>query len=132
MRSETQARESRALVEAGVQAADGKLGEEIVVLDVGEQLGVVEYFVIASGRNTRQVATIAEEIEEATKHRCGRGPLRIEGLREATWVLLDYGDVIFHLFLDETRTYYDLEHLWSAAPRVGLEGLLGAALDSNS
>ena len=102
------------------------------MLDVGEQLGVVDYFVIASGLNTRQVATIAEEIEEATKHRCGRGPLRIEGLREATWVLLDYGDVIFHLFLDETRTYYDLEHLWSAAPRVGLEGLLGAALDSNS
>ena len=124
--------ESRAIVEAGVQAADGKIGEEIVVLDVSEQLGVVDYFVIASGRNTRQVATIAEEIEAATKHRCGRGPLRIEGLREATWVLLDYGDVVFHLFLDETRAYYDLEHLWSAAPRVGLDGLLATATEATS
>ena len=127
MRSEEQALDARAVVEAGVQAADAKLGEQIVVLDVSDQLGVVDYFVIISGKNTRQVATICEEIEAGTKHRAGRGPLRIEGLREASWVLLDYGDVVFHVFLEETREYYDLEHLWSEAPRVDLSRLLASA-----
>lgn len=115
------------MVEAGVRAADAKLGERMVVLDVSDQLGVVDYFVIISGKNARQVATLCEEIEAGTKHRAGRGPLRIEGLREASWVLLDYGDVVFHVFLDETRDYYDLEHLWSEAPRVEVTTLLASA-----
>jgi ribosome-associated protein len=112
------------VVEAAVVAADAKLGEDIVVLDVAEQLEVVDSFVIVSGRNTRQVSTIVEEVEESTKRRTGRAPLRIEGLREASWVLMDYGDVVVHVFLDETRSYYDLEHLWSSAPRLELASLL--------
>ncbi len=116
--------EARAVLAAAVKAAGAKLGDDIVALDVAESLAVIDYFLIVSGRNTRQVATIVEEIEEETKRLAGRGPLRIEGLRDATWVLMDYGDVIIHVFLEETRRYYDLEHLWSSAPRVDTDDML--------
>jgi ribosome-associated protein len=82
-----------------------------------ELLGVVDLFVVTSGRSDRQVRTITEEVERVATLRCGRGAIRIEGLRDARWVLLDFGDVVVHVFDEETRAYYDLEHLWSAAPR---------------
>jgi ribosome-associated protein len=82
-----------------------------------ELLGVVDLFVVTSGRSDRQVRTITEEIERVAKARCGRGPTRVEGLSDARWVLLDFGDVVVHVFDEPTREYYDLEHLWSAAPR---------------
>jgi len=103
---------------AAAVAADEKLGRDTVVLAMGELLGVVDAFVITSGRNTRQVRTLVEEIERRVKATNGRAPLRVEGLRDAGWVLMDYGDFVVHVFLDETRDYYDLEHLWSGAPRV--------------
>jgi ribosome-associated protein len=99
-------------------AADEKLGEHTVILDMEELFGVVDAFVITSGRNQRQVRTLVEEIEEQVKADGGPSPLRIEGLHDGTWVLMDYGDFIVHVFLDETRDFYDLEHLWSGAPRV--------------
>jgi ribosome-associated protein len=80
-------------------------------------LGVVDLFVITAGRTDRQVRTITEEVERVAKLRCGRGPIRIEGLSDARWVLMDFGDVVVHVFDEETRAYYDLEHLWSAATR---------------
>jgi ribosome-associated protein len=89
-----------------------------VVLQVGDVLSIVEYFVITSASNPRQVRAIAEEIEEQIKLQDGPGPIRVEGLKDATWVLLDYGDVVVHVFLDETRAFYDLERLWSDVPRV--------------
>jgi ribosome-associated protein len=101
------------------RAADDKQGRDTVVLAMEELFGVVDAFVVTSGRNVRQVHTLVEEIEERVKRRCGRGPTSVEGLRDATWVLLDYGDFVVHVFLEETRSYYDLEHLWSSAPRVG-------------
>ena len=100
------------------RAADAKLGEDTVVLSMGELLGVVDAFVVTSGRNTRQVRTVVEEVEEQVKAAGGQSPSSVEGLRDGTWVLMDYGDFVVHVFLDETRTYYDLEHLWSGAPRV--------------
>lgn len=99
-------------------AADEKLGRDTVVLAMGELLGVVDAFVITSGRNVRQVRTLVEEVERRVKASSGRSPLGVEGLRDAGWVLMDYGDFVVHVFLDETRDYYDLEHLWSGAPRV--------------
>jgi len=117
-------RDALDVVLAAAKAADAKLGDEIVALDVSELLNVVDYFVIASGRNSRQVATLVEEIEAGTKQATGRGPTRIEGLKDATWVLMDYGDVVMHVFLDETRKYYDLEHLWSGAPSVDLSSVV--------
>jgi ribosome-associated protein len=100
------------------RAAHDKLGENTVVLAMGELLGVTDAFVITDGRNARQVKTIVEEVERVVKERGGRSPLSIEGLRDLHWVLMDYGDFLVHVFLDETRGYYDLERLWGDAPHV--------------
>jgi ribosome-associated protein len=99
-------------------SADAKLGHDTVVLAMEELFGVVDAFVITSAPNTRHVRTLVEEIEKGVKEAHGVAPLRTEGLADATWVLMDYGDFIAHVFLQETRDYYDLEHLWSGAPRV--------------
>jgi ribosome-associated protein len=98
--------------------ADAKLGRETVILAMGELFGVVDAFVITSAQNTRHVRTLVEEIERRVKESHGAAPARIEGAQDATWILMDYGDFIVHVFLQETRDYYDLEHLWSGAPRV--------------
>jgi ribosome-associated protein len=103
------------------QAASAKGGDETVIIEVGAVLAITDAFVITSGRNTRQVKTIAEEVEARLKVDGGITPLRIEGLEDSHWVLLDYGDLVVHVFLDETREFYDLERLWSDAPRVAWE-----------
>ena len=103
------------------QAASAKGGEETVIIEVGAVLAITDAFVITSGRNTRQVKTIAEEVEARLKADGGITPLRVEGLGDSQWVLLDYGDIVVHVFLDETREFYDLERLWSDAPRVAWE-----------
>ena len=79
-------------------------------------LVITDVFVIASGTSRRHILTLAEVVEERLKG-LGRRPLRTEGLEDATWVLLDYGDLVVHLFDEPTRRYYDLERLWSDAPR---------------
>ena len=99
-------------------AADDKKGEDIVVLDVGEIISIVEAFVFVSAPNTRLVRTIVDEIELALKIADDEGPRSVEGLADATWVLMDYGDVIVHVFLSETRAFYDLDRLWADAPPV--------------
>lgn len=103
-------------------AADEKLGRDTVVLAMSDLIGVVDAFVVTSGRNARQVCTMVEEIERRVKEGGGRSPASVEGLRDGTWVLMDYGDFVVHVFLEETRDFYDLEHLWSAAPRVAWQG----------
>jgi ribosome-associated protein len=100
------------------RTADEKQGANTIIIDVGAVLAITDEFVITSGRNSRQVRTIAEEIEEAIKAAGGPGPMRVEGLSDLTWVLLDYGDIVVHVFLEETREYYGLERLWADAPRV--------------
>jgi ribosome-associated protein len=116
--------ETEHLLAATLEAIDDKLGNDPVVLEMTELLGVVDLFVVTAGRSDRQVRTITEEVERVTKLRCGRGPIRTEGLSDARWVLMDYGDVVVHVFDEETRAYYDLEHLWSAAPRRDVAALL--------
>lgn len=100
------------------QAAADKKAERPVILDVGSQLGIVDAFVICSAGNDRLVRTIAEEVEAKVREQAGVSPLRVEGKNQATWILLDYGDLIVHVFLEEWRTYYDLERLWKDSPRV--------------
>ncbi len=102
-------------------AASAKGGGDTIIIEVGEVLAITDAFVITSGRNTRQVKTIAEEVEARVKADGGISPLRVEGLGDSQWVLLDYGDLVVHVFLDETREFYDLERLWSDAPRVAWE-----------
>jgi len=109
---------SRAWALVAARAAAAKTDEPTVVLDVGEVLAITGWFVITGGRNTRQVRAMAEEVEEQVVLAGGPKPLRVEGLDSAQWVLLDYGDVIVHVFLDEAREFYDLERLWRDVPSV--------------
>lgn len=92
------------------------------MLDVGDVLAIVDYFVITEAPNDRQVRAIADEVEERVKLAGGDGPLRVEGLDDLRWVLLDFGDVVVHVLLDEAREFYDLERLWGDVPRVRWEG----------
>ena len=105
------------LAALAAEAASSKQATDIVILSVGEVLSIVESFVIASAPNTRQVATIAEEVEQRIKDAGGGGPFRVEGADDNRWVLLDYGDVVVHVFLQEVREFYELERLWSDVPR---------------
>lgn len=75
-------------------------------------------FVIATGTSNRHVRTLADEVDERVKDHQERDPIRVEGITESEWVLLDYGDVIVHVFQSVTREFYDLERLWADAPRV--------------
>lgn len=100
------------------RAADAKGGVDVTILEVGPVMALCEHFVIASADNTRHVRTIAEEVEERIAAAGGPKPLRVEGLDDLRWVLLDYGDLVVHVFLAETRDFYDLERLWSDVARV--------------
>ncbi|HEY5097786.1 MAG TPA: ribosome silencing factor [Acidimicrobiales bacterium] len=100
------------------RAAESKSGESTAILAMGELLGLTDAFVITSGRNSRQVKTIVDEVERQVGEGTGRKPVRVEGLDDARWVLMDYGDFLVHVFIDEAREFYDLEHLWVEAPRV--------------
>ena len=111
---------SRDLAVAAARAAAGKQASQIVILDVRELIGITDYFVIASGTTDRQVRTVAEEVQRAVKTQ-GVRPVRREGEREGRWVLLDFVDFVAHVFRAEERGYYDLERLWSDAPRVEWE-----------
>jgi ribosome-associated protein len=103
------------------RAASDKKGEDTVILAMGRIFPITDAFVITSGTNPRQVRTIAEEIEEKVKAAGGPAPLRVEGLDDARWVLMDYGDFVVHVFQDEVRQFYELERLWADAERWSWE-----------
>lgn len=100
------------------RVADDKLGSHTVVLDVGDVLSITDHFVITSGANARQVRAIAEAIEEELKGASGPAPIRVEGLEELEWVLLDYGPFVVHVFQEDTRAFFDLEWLWADCDRI--------------
>lgn len=105
-----------------VQAALGKKAEGLVVLDVRGLTSIADAFVICSGRSNRQVSAIADHIERFLKKK-GIRPLGVEGKGEGHWVLMDYGNVIIHVFYSETRTFYDLEGLWVDAKKIHTESM---------
>ena len=92
---------------------------DLVVLEMGPASSIADYFVICSGRSDTQVTAIAEAIEESLRRR-GERPLSVEGVSHGQWVLMDYGDVVVHIFYVPVRGFYDLERLWVRAPRVEL------------
>jgi ribosome-associated protein len=102
------------------RAADDKKAADIVVQEMRTALLITDYFVIVTGANNRQVDAITEAIEEALRKEAGIKPIGREGLDEQTWVLLDYGDIVVHVFQPELREFYRLESLWSDAPFVDL------------
>ncbi|MBN9211954.1 MAG: ribosome silencing factor [Microbacterium sp. 71-36] len=101
-------------------AADSKSGEDLVALDVSEPLPLVDIFLLVTGRNERNVAAIADEVEEKLLE-AGHKRLRREGRQESRWVLLDFGDLVVHVFHEQERVYYGLERLWKDCPVVPLE-----------
>jgi len=98
--------------------ADAEHGSDVLVLAVGDVLSVTEFFVIVSASNRRLVRTLVDEIEVQTRELTARSPLRSEGVREQQWVLVDYGDVVVHVFLAEVREYYEIERLYTDVPKV--------------
>jgi ribosome-associated protein len=100
------------------RTADDKKCEATVILEVGTILAITDFFVITSAANRRQVRTVADEIEKQVKASGGPLPIRVEGLEDLTWVLIDYGDLVVHIFDPATRAYYDLERLWSDVPHL--------------
>jgi ribosome-associated protein len=106
----------RALLAA--QTAEDNRATDIVVLDLRELTSIFDYFVVATGTSRRQLHAISEEIDHALEDRMPDRRLGIEGYEESRWILLDYGDVVVHLFDAETRAYYALEDLWGHAKRV--------------
>lgn len=108
---------------SAARIADDKKGTDIVVLDVSSVLAITDYFVIASASNSRLVRTIAESVDEELHFGSGIRPLRVEGLREPSWVLLDYGDLVVHVFSDEMRKFYEIERLYRDVPVVQWESV---------
>ncbi len=111
---------SRELAIECARVADEHRGEQILVLDMTQLTPIVDYFVIITGSTRRRIHTIVEEIDRAMEE-AGEQRLGLEGYDSSRWVLLDYGDIVVHVFDPETREYYDLENLWADAPRVPWE-----------
>lgn len=111
-------RDSIALARIAAQAADDKQGSDIVVLNVGDVLAITELFVVTSASNAPQVRTIANEISARIRQQLGVSPLHSEGVGEQQWILLDYGDVVVHIFAEESRRFYEIERLYTDVPVV--------------
>lgn len=109
------------LAKVAALAADSKKGSDIVLLDLSSKTDVCDYFLIATGENARQVDSIVDEVREKVSANCEISPLSCEGREGLSWVLLDYGSVVVHVFRRETRDFYRLETLWGDAPRVELD-----------
>jgi ribosome-associated protein len=115
--------DSKELAIIAARAADDKKAEDVVAINVAELLVVTDYFVIATGRTNIQVSAIADEVEERLRIDGGVKPIGREGVTEGKWVLLDYGDIVVHVFQPEERDFYRLEKLWSDAPRLAVPGV---------
>ncbi len=103
------------------RAASEKKASEPVVLEVGELIGITDYFVLCSASNDRQIRTIVDEIVKVAKMAAGIRSRAVEGLADASWVLIDFGDVVVHVMSEEARAFYAIERLWSDARVVDWE-----------
>jgi ribosome-associated protein len=109
---------------AAARTAAENRGQDLVVLDLRELTSFFDYFVIATGASRRQLHAISEEIDRVLEKELGDRRMGVEGYQECRWILLDYGNVVIHLFDAETRAFYDLENLWAEAKRVDLTAVL--------
>ena len=103
---------SKELALAACKALADKRGKDIVTLYVREKTSLCDYFVLASGSNSSQIRAMGERVEELISREYGIDPTRTEGVRDGRWAVVDYGDVIVHIFNDDTRLFYHLERLW--------------------
>ena len=114
------------LLQIAVKAVDDKKAIDIVAMDISSVAGFADYFLICSGDSTRQIQAIADEIQEQLAAR-GYRPAHIEGYQNAEWILLDYLELVVHVFSKRARAYYDLERLWRDAGVLDVAGLLAQA-----
>ena len=108
------------MVKLAVTALEDKKAVDIRVLDIEKISTIADYFIIASGANRNQVQAMADQVEE-TLGKVGFEPKSVEGFRNANWILLDYGDVVLHIFDEENRLFYDLERIWRDGTQVELD-----------
>jgi len=105
---------------AAASAAADKKATDIRILDLGELLGITDFFVLASASNERQLGTVVEEVERRLKQGEHRAPRHREGTKDTGWMVLDYGEIVVHAFTETQRAFYDLERLWSDAPQLSM------------
>ena len=115
--------QARDMASIAVKAIDDKLGKEIKVIDIANVSVVADYFIIASGANKNQVQAIVENVEDELA-KAGHHPKQVEGYQTANWILLDYGDIIIHIFDEESRLFYDIERIWRDGQDVDVQELL--------
>ena len=114
---------SKEMAAIAAKTLDSKMAKDIKILEVKDITVLAEYFIICTASSTAQVKTLGDELSRVMSE-IGEVPLRTEGLRAGGWILVDFGCVIVHIFLDETRKFYNLERLWSDAPEIDLESLI--------
>ncbi len=114
----TEPDDGRALALVAARAANDKKGDDIVILDVGDVLAIAGWFVVVSASNSRLVESLAHDIQRAAKEELGSAPIRTEGHREKQWILMDYGDVVVHVFHKEMRDFYEIERLYGDVARL--------------
>ncbi|MDN5790264.1 MAG: ribosome silencing factor [Micrococcales bacterium] len=110
------------LAKAAALAAESKIAQDVMAIDVSDQMPLTDIFVLASATNERQIGAIVDEIEDRLRE-LGSRPIRREGRREGRWVLIDFGDIIVHVQHEDEREYYALERLWKDCPGVDLSAI---------
>lgn len=111
--------QSKEMTKLAIAALEDKKANDVRVIDIAGVSVIADYFVIASGSNTNQVQAMADSVREALG-RAGHEPRQIEGYGSANWILMDYNDIIVHIFSDESRTFYDLERIWRDGKEVSV------------
>lgn len=113
---------SKKMVKLAFEALEDKKGEDIQVIEIKDISVIADYFIIANGANSQQVDALVDSVKDKLG-RNGHEPLRVEGVRSANWILLDYGDVIVHVFSKEDRLFYNLERIWRDGKIISREQL---------
>ena len=111
---------SKKMTTLAIKALEDKKGNDIRVIDIQDVSIIADYFIIASGSNRNQVQTMADNVEEVLG-RSGYEPRQLEGYGTATWILMDYNDIIVHIFSEEDRLFYDLERIWRDGKNVDID-----------
>lgn len=113
---------SKEMAKLAYEALENKKGEDIQVIEIKEISIIADYFIIANGSNSSQVDALVDNVKEVLSKK-GYEPLRIEGVRSASWILMDYGDVVVHVFSKEDRLFYNLERIWRDGKTISKDQL---------
>ena len=112
------------MTKLAVKALDSKKAMDIKALQIADITVLADYFIICTAGSTTQIKTLSDEVQKVLEEN-GEHPLHVEGYRDGGWVLVDFGCIVVHLFLDETRKFYELERLWSDAPELDISEFIG-------